>query len=216
MFGSLGSEIRAVATVDIDALSADEHMAAVVELARCRAQLDAAEARVLAAWDAKRAWVETGAKSAAAALTHVTRQSKAECTARLRAARAMRTLPLTGDAWLAGDVTREHVRLLARARNERTTELLVRDEAMLVQQASTLSFSAFAKVMAYWLQHADPDGTSEKELERNDRRHVSVVQTPSGEWLLSGLLDAVAGESVASELARIEQELFDDDRTEAK
>src|SRR4051794_41062843 len=161
MFGSLGSEIKAVATVDVDSLSADEHTAAVVELARCRAQLDAAEARVLSVWDAKRVWAETGAKSAAAALAHLTRQSKSECAARLRRARATRTLPLAAEAWLAGDITGEHVRLLARARNERTTELLARDEAMLVQQASKLSFSSFAKVMAYWSQHADPDGTSE-------------------------------------------------------
>ena len=215
MFGNLELEIKRVREVDLDAVGDEELRERTVGLARLRSQLEAVEAETLAAYDRRRGWAADGAKSAAADLAHRTRQSKLECQSRLATARAMKRLPVAAEAWLAGDVTRDHMRVLARAGTARTEALLARDESMLVQQASSLSFAKWSKAIDYWSQHADPDGTSDAELARRERRHVSVVELPDG-VALSGLLDPIGGSIVAAELWRIEQELFDADRAEAK
>jgi hypothetical protein len=215
VFGDLGLEIKRVAAIDVDSLDDESLTHAVTDLARCRAQLDAAEARLLVAYDNRKVWAARGAKSAAADLAHRTGQSKLECKMRLGSGRAMGKLPLAADAWLAGDVTAEHVRALSRACTPRTAALMARDEAVLVEKAKELGFGDWATVLAHWSMRADPDGASDSDLERRNRRHLSLSQVPNG-WAISGLLDAVGGETVAEELRRIEQHLFDADWAEAK
>ncbi len=106
--------------------------------------------------------------------------------------------------------------MIARARNPRTIEHLARDEAKLVHHASTLTFADFQQVLDYWLLHADPDGAAVTDIERRARRRVSLDQTLSGMFSGSILLDPISGEIVATELARLEQQLFDADWAEAR
>jgi hypothetical protein len=169
----------------------------------------------LAEWDRRRAWSASGAKSAAAELAHRTRQSLADCKARLALGRAMGRLPVAAEAFAAGDISATHVRVLSRARNPRTEALLARDEAVLVDRAMTLRFSDFGRAVDYWSLRADPDGTSENELKRREQRHLSLVETTGG-WSLSGWLTSAGGEAAALELGRLEQLLFDADWAEAR
>jgi Domain of unknown function (DUF222) len=215
MFESLGLEIKHEAAVEVGSIDDASLDAGVAPLARLRNQLDALEASRLAAWDRRKLWALSGAKSAAAELAHRTRQPIAECRARLAVARAMARLPVAAEAWLAGDITGEHVRVLARACNPRSEPFMARDEAVLVDQAKRYRFDKWVKAVAYWSEHADPDGTSENELARNERRHLSLQPTPRG-WALAGFLAPVGGETVANELRRLEQQLFDADWAKAK
>ncbi|MDA8269242.1 MAG: hypothetical protein M0013_12905, partial [Actinomycetota bacterium] len=76
-------------------------------------------------------------------------------------------------AWRDGDITGAHVAVVAALRRDETAPSLVRDEEMLVDQARTLRFDAFRRVVGYWEQLADPDGADrdgERERSRVGRR----------------------------------------------
>ena len=105
---------------------------------------------------------------------------------------------------------------LAGARNHRTETLFARDEAMLVDQARRLSFQGFERCVQEWLLHADPDGADRDEMERRDRRQVSLDETFTGMFSGHLLLDPVSGTIVADELRRLEQDLFETDWAQAK
>ena len=215
MFDQLAVEVKELGRLDpetLDDLSLDE---AVTELTRIADAFEAGRARLLEAWDRRRVWAASGARSAAAALATATRHAKPACGSELWLAHAWRHLPLAAEAWGAGEISAAHVRVLARARNARTADTLARDEAMLVHQAQQLRFSQFAQVVDYWLLHADPDGTAQSDLDRRDRRRVHLARTFDGTWSGSMVLDPISGETVNNELSRLEQELFEADRAEA-
>ena len=201
---------------DVEGLGDEELGEALVDLQRHRAALEAAEARLIAAWDARGAWAPSGAKSGAAWLARKTRAPKAACGARLWLGRQVRDMPLVAAAWEAGDIDAAHVRRLALARNPRTAELFARDEAFLVGKAQELTFSAFCTLVDYWRLAADPDGADRDAMERRERRRVSLDETFTGMFAGSILLDPVAGTIVATELRHREQELCEADWAEAK
>ena len=125
-------------------------------------------------------------------------------------------MPQVAAAWEAGEISTAHVRRLTRCRNPRTAKLFGRDEAVLVDAARTLSFSKFVEVVDYWMLRADPDGADASEVERRERRRVSLDRTFAGTFSGNVVLDPISGEIVADELARREQQLFDVDWIEAK
>jgi len=215
MFGTLELGLEEAAAIDPHTLSAQELCDAVVELSTLRARLDALEAKVVGAFDAQRAWCSSGAKSAAAWLATITRDPKADTSLRVRLGRQVSALPVAAAAWQHGEIGTAQFRLLANARNARTADDLTRDEEMLVDQAATLGFADFTRTMDYWRLHADPDGADDEAMARRARRRVELVQTMSGMWTGTTLLDPISGEIVAGELARREQELFEADWAEA-
>jgi len=125
-------------------------------------------------------------------------------------------MPLVDAAWAAGDITLDHVRRLAGTRNRRTRAAFARDEAILVEAARTTTFHQFHQVVEYWQQHADPDGAEQSDVERRDRRRVSLNETFGGSYSGSVLLDPISGSIVSGELQRLEQDLFDAEWADAK
>ena len=216
MFPLLAMEIKELGHLDVDGLDDQSLTEVVVELSRLETMLSAARARVVGEWDRRGAWRATGAKSAPAALASLSRAPKSECGAVLSLERTLRDLPVVQEAWRAGDISAAHARSLARSRNTRTAVVMARDEAMLVHQAMTLSFSAFARALDYWTMHADPDGADESDLDRRERRRVSLDRTLSGMHSGSMLLDPISGETVSTELGRLEQAMFEADWADAK
>ncbi len=67
----------------------------------------------------------------------------------MRLGRALRHLPVTEEAWLAGDITAGQVSALAGARTPVTEEALARDESMLVGEAARLRYNCFVRVLDY-------------------------------------------------------------------
>ena len=216
MFPSLAIEIKELQQLRLEAVGDEELGEVIRELGRLEAMLTAERNRLIGEWDRRGAWRSTGAKSASSALASMDRSPKAECGARVKLERSLRDLPAVREAYRAGDIREAHARLLARARNPRSAMAMARDEAMLVDQAMTLPFSQFTRVVDYWLQRADPDGADDSDLERRERRHVSLDRTLAGMWSGTTLLDPISGEIVGTELERREQELFETDWAEAK
>jgi hypothetical protein len=188
----------------------------VVTLHRQLARLDALLTAVTAEFDANREWAADGARSAAGWTTARCRISSAESRRRLRLGRELAHLPDFARAWADGDITAEQVAVMARAHTPATDEALQRDQAMLADEARHLRFRNFARLVAYWEQLADPDGSEEQAEARRARRDVTLSESFEGMYFGKITLDPVSGSIVAGELDRLEQQLFDADWAEAR
>jgi hypothetical protein len=92
---------------------------------------------------------------------------------------------------------------------------MARDEALLVDQARQLRYEDFHRVLGYWSQLADPEGSETWEAERRSRRDAWLSESISGMWLGQMTLDPISGSIVAGELNRLEHTLFEADCAEA-
>ena len=216
MFDDVAMVIKEMGTHDPNTFTDEEAVDAVVELAKLRDAFAAYEARVIRRFESGRVYAADGAKNAAVWMAIRTRADKKESGARAWLGRALEKMPAAAEAWAAGEIGACHVRRLAKARNHRTAALFDRDEAMLVAQARELTFAKFSQAVEYWLQHADPDGADQSEMERCERRRANFDVTLDGMVSGSVLLDAVSGAVVVGEFERREKALFDQDWAEAK
>ena len=188
----------------------------VVELHRQLERLAAVVTRATAAFDSEREWEADGARTAGAWLAARCRLPVAAARRRVRVGRALRTMPATEGAWLAGEVGEAHVDALVTERERVWAERFEADEAELVGFARDLGYRGFRRALAYWSQAADPDGAERRESEQREGRRLHLSQSFEGAWFIDGVLDPIAGEIVSTALRRIEDELFRDDWAEAK
>jgi hypothetical protein len=180
------------------------------------ARLESFVTNATAAFDSSGNWAPDGARNAAAWLVTRCRMPKVRARAVVRRGRALRQLPDCSRAWADGDVTVAQVDVIADLRRGWTQEALARDEAMLVDQASTLRFDLFARAAQYWKQAADPDGAEDEDKRRHSCRDVYLDHSFGGMWLGKITLDPVSGSIVAGELERIERAMFEADYAAAK
>ena len=209
----LVAELNELCGADLSALADGE---AIKLLHRCQARLDAVVTRAAAAFETGGEWAEEGGRSATAWITARCRVPEGVARKELRLGRGLRQLPATESAWLAGDICESHVTAMVSARTEATEEAMDRDEAMLVDQATTLTYRHFVRALDYWHQHADPDGSEDDAVAQKARRAFRLAQSFDGMWFGDLRLDPISGAIVANRLRRIEKELFDADWAEAK
>lgn len=188
----------------------------VERLHRCLTRLDAATSVAAAAFDAAGGWEADGARTAAAWLARRCSVPKPAAARRVRLGRALRHLPDSGAAWLAGHIGAAHVSVLAGARTPATEAAMGRDEAFLVEQARRLRFDHFTRAVAYWRHHADPDGVEDAAGTQYRGRRLHLSQSFDGAWFADAVLDPVSGQIVAGRLDLIERELFAADWAEAR
>jgi hypothetical protein len=209
----LESAIDGLCAVDPAALADGK---AVQALHRQLARLEAVTSRAVAAFDASRSWETEGARSAAMWLSVRCGLPVPTCRRRVRLGRVVREMPVVEAAWLAGAITGAHVEGLAGVRTPVTAETFARDEGVLVEQATTLRFRQFQRVVAYWHQLADPNGVERDAAAQHEARRLHLSQSFNGMWFLDGKLDPLSGAAVANALRRVEEELFEVDRAEAR
>jgi hypothetical protein len=185
-------------------------------LERLHARVEAHLAQQVADFDASGVWAPSGARTAGAFLAHHCRLPNAEARRQVRRGRNLRHLPRFAEAWSKGQITAQHVDVIASVRRPATEAALERDESMLVEQAKTLQFAEFVRAVRYWEQHADPDGAEEDAMEMAARRDVFLTSSFNGMWLGTMTLDPISGSIVSSELERLERELFMADWAKAK
>ena len=180
--------------VDPSALADRE---SIIALHRELARLEAVVARATAAFDASGDWAFDGAQTVATWITTRCLVKQSQAKRLVHRGRALRCLPETERAWASGRITGDHVDVLASLRRDGTEEVLARDEALLVDQATKLPFAQFGRTTTYWMQRADPEG-SEKDAERlRAGREVYLVPSFGGAWLGSITLDPIEGTIVA-------------------
>jgi len=186
------------------------------ELERLSSRFEAFRTEATAAFEAGEEWAADGAKTAASWLSARCRVSRAGAKRRVRLGRTLRHLPEVTQAWRDGSIGIDAASAIASARRHRTEASMDRDEAMLVAQAAELGFDDFYRVLAYWQQMADPDGADASDEERKASRNVYLETSLSGTWLGQMNLDPISGSIVATELNRLEHDLFEADCAQAK
>jgi Domain of unknown function (DUF222) len=189
--------------------------ATLLALGRLRASLDCYASEVAVEFDQWGEWAGDGAKTAPAWLDTFSHAPKGASRAALRRGQALSSVPSAAAAWAEGAISAEHLDALLRLRTPVTEAAFERDEELLVEQAKALTFRQFTRALAYWELHADPDGATESEMAKRDRRDFSLLPCPDG-FLAGGVLDPVSGAIVDGELTRLEAALFEADWKKAK
>ena len=210
---SLVSAVDSLCAADLSTLADGESL---VALHRESERMQAVLTRATAAFDAGGSWGADGARSSAAWLAARCGLPLATARRRVRLGRDLRHMAKVEAAWLAGDIGEAQVAQLAEARTEATAESFARDEEMLVGQAKQLPYRQFARALAYWSQHADPDGAEDAAAAQHQARRLHLSCGFDGAWFLDGVLDPISGEIVSRALKAIEEELFAADWAEAK
>ncbi|MGQ0431438.1 MAG: DUF222 domain-containing protein [Microthrixaceae bacterium] len=212
----LDTASTSIGLIEPDGLTSGELSDALLRMQRLRGQLEAAEARVLARWDADRVWQDSGAKSGAAWLAREQRLPIQTTRQRIRHARALRTLPAVEHAWSAGEIDRTHLITLLGARTPRTREQFETDHKLLLDSARTRGFVDFKRHCDLWEAFVDPDGAEQGADDDRAAREVHLSQSFGGMWFGRMTLDPVSGDIINTTLAMIERELFEADSAEAK
>jgi uncharacterized protein DUF222/HNH endonuclease len=185
-------------------------------LHREMARLEAVVTAASACFDTGGDWAVDGAQTAAAWLATRCHLPGGVARRRVRLGRTLRDLPVCAKAWMAGEINVAHVSAIANVRRPATEEALARDEELLVDDARQFRFEGFARLLAYWEQHADPDGSEDAEDRRSERRGVHLSESFDGMWFGKMTLDPISGAIVNDELRRLERELFEADWARAR
>ena len=175
-------------------------------------RLAAARAKLTAAWDRRQIWADDGSRSPGHRLSREATMSVTSAKAEVRRARALCTMPATSAALAAGDLSPDHVDLLARANDGSRRVLFADHEAVLVEQCKRLRCADGAKVVEYWRCRADAEGCEDEARRRDDGRSASVAKTIDGMVDVRAWLDPVGGAAFKSELDRLERRLYVDDQ----
>jgi Domain of unknown function (DUF222) len=185
-------------------------------LLRVRTKVDALCTTAVGEFDTWGEWAPDGARNAASWVATKGRLPRAEAGRLVKRARALPRFPICAEAWRRGELNGAHLDTLEKVRNDRTKEALEQDEETLVREGCRAGrFEDFVKLVGYWEQLADPDGTEESAEERRNRRDVYLVK--AGDMYLGQMnLDPISGAIVYDELKRLEDELFEDDWKEAR
>jgi len=170
----------------------------------------------VAAFDATGVWLDQGARSAAVWVAWQCRVDPGEARAQVRVGRALRSMPLVETAFLRGDLTARHVQLLAHGWRTNADAFADGGEGLLVGIAVTMDAKRFAKTVTYWCHLNDPDRAESDAVDRHRRRRAHCSTTFENMVAVDALLDPVGGAIYAGELARLEQQLFEQDWADAR
>lgn len=113
--------------------------AAMVELHRELARMEAVVTRAAAAFDASKEWQADGGQTAAAWLATRCRLPRGTARRRVSLGRKIRLLPVCEEAWLAGRITGAHASTIAGVLRPHTAAAMARDEPLLVGNATSAS-----------------------------------------------------------------------------
>jgi hypothetical protein len=202
-----------LAELDPSALSDPETL---LELQRSICRLEAINTSAVGEFDTWGGFTVDGARSAAAWLTAECRMPASQAQKQVTRSRHLRQLKECDGAWRNGDIGAAQVDAICRKHKGATRCPLEQDESMLVGQARTLRFSDLIRLLEYWGQHADPDGTEEDAEARRARRNVYLARSLDGMYLGQMTLDPISGEIISNELDRLEREQFDQDWKDAR
>jgi hypothetical protein len=180
----------------------------VLDLICQLSRLEAVAAGAVTAFDASGAYGLDGAKTAVAWITTKSQLPRPAVKRLARRGKGAHCLGRFGAAWAEGSLSGDYLDVVLSVRRPTSEAALARDEALLVKKAQELCFDDFCRVVAYWDQLADPDGTEAANEERRCRRDVYLSPSLSGMYLGKMTLDAISGAIVSGELGRIEDEFF--------
>jgi hypothetical protein len=155
----LRSSFLQLGAVDGADMSDVELHESVVALRKHIDQLCAVEASLLQRWDSRRVWASDDSRSPGHRLARETGLSVASGKALVGRARRLSTMPCVSRAFLEGTLSSCRVDLLIRTATSDVASVFARDEEVLVDLVSSLSFRDAGQTLKYWQHQADPDGS---------------------------------------------------------
>ena len=208
----LAAVIASLLAVDPTGLTDAELHDLVTTIQRQRHRLAAVAAAAISSWDQRMIWADNGARSAAARRANDTSTSTVTAGSDVRRARKLRSMPATTAALAAGDLSPDHVDLLAKANQPWRNANFADHEDTLVDQCRVLRHADARKMIDYWCARADADAAEDRAERQRNAAHLSVSPTLDGTVVINGTLDAIGGSIVSDELTRIERELYLSDK----
>ena len=200
--------IDSLLAVDPDTLTDNDLHEHVTTIQRQRHRMAAAAAQAISAWDQRMVWADNGAGSAAIRLANDTSASPSSTGIEVKRARRLRTMPHVADALAAGDLSVDHVDLLAKANQPWRNASFADHEATLVQQCKILRFRDARKMVDYWCARADADAAEDQAERQRNTAHLDISSTLDGTVAINGVLDPIGGAIVTNELNRLEHDLY--------
>jgi hypothetical protein len=186
-------------------------------LLRHRNQVDAYLAMAAREFDQWGEYAADGAQTAAAWLAVKGHLPKGEARRIVKRGRALHHFPTCAEAWKHGGLSGAYLDTLIKARNPRTEEAMDRDEEKLTNAGCQPGrHDEFVKLLDYWEQENDPDGTEEAAERQRAKSDVYLVPSLDGMYLGQMTLDPISGAIVANEMKRLSDQLFEADWNEAK
>ena len=181
MFGALRETVQELEVpLDGDAL------AEVLKLADL---LNAKLSKAIGEFDAEAMWELDGATSMTAWLRHHAGMTSSSAKSVTSTAKKLRTLPMTAGAWLSGTLSGGQVQAIVR----NATPEFADHESTVVPALVELSVADTALAMQRWKAMLDVKPPK-------DDQGLHLSRTLDGQWELTGSLDPLAGETVATAL----------------
>ena len=202
----LEEAVEQFADVDLDALSGDELHELIRRLHTVSTRLEAQTVRVVRRWDAPLAWADNGSKAPAARYARETGVPSGDAKRLVRRGRALVSMPLTAEAYTAGELNGAHVDLVASCDRDWVNDDFADSEHKLVGFCRTKTFGVAAEDVRMWQITADRDVNNpdpDKAARDADKNMVSASTSFQGRLFIDGNLDALSGEIFKGELDRL-------------
>ena len=174
----------------LDKLASTECDVDVVRVQRAIERLQCRFLRSVRAAERAGEWQADGFVSTAAWLRAQCNLTPRPARSSVTLARTLESLPLTSEAFAAGEITRTHVEVLARAARPELADV----EAPLLEVARNANPVALRQVVQQVTDALDGDGDAARANEQFERREVFLSSTLDGMGALNGTLDAEATE----------------------
>ncbi len=187
-----------------------------VALVEAGSVLDAVTVEAVGALDASKEHKATGDFSAAHYLGRRCRARHETMTRLQRAARKLRDMAHTAEAFAAGQITLDHVDVLINANRPKLADLFARDEELLVGYALTRTFDGFNAEVKAWTAIVMPEDAEERAARQDDERSLHLSETFEGQGKLDAWLSQAGCHEVHTELDRHTQRLLEQDWAEAR
>jgi hypothetical protein len=177
----------------------------VSEISRVIGLLEAQKLRRVAEVDRRRSYTRDGGVSMTAWLARTCDVGSGMAGREVGVARRLASMPLTGEAFTAGDISPAKVMVLSSA-CEAHPVAFASDESMLVGFSSGLSLGEFRRAVAYWRNLQDEDRANLEMMEMRERSFLHISRTWAGMVRLDGQLDPESGEVVLEAIAAVTSE----------
>ncbi|MCZ7531383.1 MAG: HNH endonuclease [Acidimicrobiia bacterium] len=185
----------------------------ILDLFRAVHRLEAQLSEKIAAFDASGEWELDGSATCQVWLRYHGRLSPSAASAKLKTARRLRLLPRTAEAFAAGEISSDHVRVIANGTDvaesldkndqldaEEVARLVAEAEKVFVDAARALDPGRLCRVVTHWRHAVEPQVVVADETEKVCRRKLHMSQTLDGRFVLDGELDLEGGAVVKTAL----------------
>ncbi|CAI7974581.1 DUF222 domain-containing protein [Frankia sp. Hr75.2] len=153
----LDAQVARLAAVDPGEVPDAELALLVMDVRRLVDATDACWVRLLAEFDRRELWNLDGARSAAAWLRRECRLVHPTTTSALTVARALRSLPVTAEAFRTGTISFDHVRAIAPALEAARGELARSADPIFARAALWMNPRQMGNVVRTWIRLAESE-----------------------------------------------------------